>query len=99
MSRPNRYLAWMVVCVVAVLVLGIVLYGPLSAAFAVNPALNGGILAINRNRDAAFGRFVGFPLGARFGVPTAKQFDGLVQVAIGFRQRFLAAALCLAARC
>ena len=39
MSRPNRYLAWMVVCVVAVLVLGIVLYGPLSAAFAVNPAL------------------------------------------------------------
>jgi hypothetical protein len=46
MSRPNRYLAWMVVCVVAVLILGVVLYRPLSAAFSVNPALNGGILAV-----------------------------------------------------
>lgn len=46
MSRPNRYLAWMVVCLVAVAILGVVLYGRISDAFLVNPALNGGILAV-----------------------------------------------------
>jgi len=46
MSRPNRYLAWMVVCLVAVAALAVVLFQPLSAAFRVNPALNGGILAV-----------------------------------------------------
>ena len=46
MSRPNRYLAWMVVCLVAVAILAVVLYPPLSTAFLVNPGLNGGILAV-----------------------------------------------------
>jgi len=46
MSRPNRYLAWMVVCLIAVAVLGFVLYARVSDAFLVNPALNGGILAV-----------------------------------------------------
>jgi hypothetical protein len=46
MSRPNRYLAWMVVCLIAVAVLGAVLFQPLSTAFRVNPGLNGGILAV-----------------------------------------------------
>jgi len=46
MSRPTRYLAWMVVCLVAVTILAVVLYPALSAAFLVNPGLNGGILAV-----------------------------------------------------
>jgi hypothetical protein len=46
MSRPTRYLAWMVVCLVAVTALGFVLYARISDAFLVNPALNGGILAV-----------------------------------------------------
>jgi hypothetical protein len=46
MSRPTRYFAWMVVCLIAVTVLGIVLFSRISAAFMVNPALKGGIIAV-----------------------------------------------------
>ncbi len=46
MSRPNRYLGWMVVCLVAAALLGFFLYARLSDAFLVNPALNGGIFAV-----------------------------------------------------
>lgn len=46
MTRPKRYLAWMAVCVAAVLLLSAVLYPQLSDAFLHNPALNGGILIV-----------------------------------------------------
>ncbi|GIK98815.1 MAG: flagellar motor protein MotA [Alphaproteobacteria bacterium] len=46
MTRPTRYLAWMVVGLVAVLILGVILFGRIRDAFLVNPALNGGIVAV-----------------------------------------------------
>ncbi len=46
MTRPTRYLAWMTVGVLAVLVLAGVLFGRLSQAFQYNPALNAGILIV-----------------------------------------------------
>lgn len=46
MTRPTRYLAWMGVGVLAVVVLAVLLFGRLHQAFQYNPALNAGILAV-----------------------------------------------------
>jgi hypothetical protein len=46
MTRPNRYLAWMVVCLVAVAVLAFLLQQQLITAYSHNPALNTGILTV-----------------------------------------------------
>lgn len=46
MTRPTRYLAWMAVGVVAVLVLAGMLFERLSQAFQYNPALNTGIFVV-----------------------------------------------------
>jgi len=46
MTRPSRYLVWMVVCLVAVAVLAFLLQQQLVAAYSHNPALNTGILTV-----------------------------------------------------
>jgi hypothetical protein len=46
MTRPSRYLVWMVVCLVAVAVLAFLLQEQLVAAYSHNPALNTGILTV-----------------------------------------------------
>lgn len=46
MTRPNRYLAWMVVGLLAVLIVAVILFGRIRDAFLVNPALNGGIFVV-----------------------------------------------------
>ena len=46
MTRPNRYLAWMIVGLLAVIVLAVMLFGRIRDAFLVNPGLNGGILIV-----------------------------------------------------
>jgi len=46
MSQPRRYLILMSLGVVAVVVLGVLLIGPLSQAFSYNPALNTGIFVV-----------------------------------------------------
>jgi hypothetical protein len=46
MSRPGRYLAWMVICLIAVAVLVFLILPQLSEAFSHNPALNTGIVTV-----------------------------------------------------
>jgi hypothetical protein len=46
MTRPTRYLLLMVLCMIAVIALGVVLTPQLSAAYSHNPALNGGIFIV-----------------------------------------------------
>lgn len=46
MTRPNRYLTWMVVGLVAVAILAVFLFGQIRDAFLVNPGLNGSIFAV-----------------------------------------------------
>ncbi len=46
MTRPNRYLAWMAICILAVGGLAFLLQERLLSAFVHNPALNSGILAV-----------------------------------------------------
>ncbi len=46
MTRPTRYLLLMILCMIAVVALGVVLTPQLSAAYSHNPALNAGIFVV-----------------------------------------------------
>ena len=59
MTRPSRYLVWMVVCLVAVAVLAFLLQQQLVAAYSHNPALNTVRLAFaGKPRFSAGGQLV-----------------------------------------